>query len=62
MSPVAGRDRPARWPWVVVALAIGSVLGGLVFVIASGETVAHELTPIVAFTTCAVVGGADRRP
>jgi signal transduction histidine kinase len=66
-SPTADRavERPARWPWVVLALFAAIALVGLWTAAANGESVAGQVPYVIAFTMFGVVGALivsrDRR-
>jgi signal transduction histidine kinase len=57
--------RPARWPWVTVALFFGVAIVGTILVGANGESVTEQLSLIFAFAMFGVVGALivarDRR-
>jgi signal transduction histidine kinase len=58
-------DRPARWPWLLVALFGCFAVSGLLLVIANDEPVLGQATYLVAFSMFVVVGALivsrDRR-
>ena len=49
-------SRPARWPWLVLALFFGMAIAGSIGVAANGESLAEQVPFIVAFTMFGVVG------
>jgi signal transduction histidine kinase len=48
--------RPARWPWVLLAVFVTVALVGLIAVVANGESIAAQIPFIVAFSVFGVVG------
>jgi signal transduction histidine kinase len=59
------RPRPARWPWIVLALFFSFAMLGAIFVAVNGEPLSEQVPYIVAFTMFGVVGSVivsrDRR-
>ena len=49
-------SRPARWPWVVLALGAALASLGLVFVSLNGDPLISEATNFLAFMGMGVVG------
>ena len=54
----AGRGRPARWPWVAVAVFVACAIGGMVLVIANRNPIAEQVPFIIAFALFGAVGAA----
>jgi len=48
--------RPARWPWIVLAVFFSIAMVGLIFVGVNGEPVASQVPYVVAFSMFGVVG------
>ena len=67
MSSSADRvdTRPARWPWLVLAIFFTIAMVGSAFVVANHEPISEQVPYIVAFTMFGVVGSVivsrDRR-
>ena len=57
--------RPARWPWVILVCFFAGAAVGFVFLVVNGESVAEQVSFIVAFGMFAIVGALivsrDRR-
>jgi signal transduction histidine kinase len=57
--------RPARWPWIVLALFIGVATAGIALVMANHESVRNQIPFVIAFTLFGAVGALivsrDRR-
>jgi signal transduction histidine kinase len=59
MSAIAASEtasRPARWPWVVLAVGIAAATVGLVFVSLSGDSLTGDAVNFTAFMGMGVVG------
>ncbi len=56
MSELSASARPARWPWVVLALGAAFASLGLVFVSLNGDPLTGEATNFLAFMGMGVVG------
>ena len=67
MSSSADRTdiRPARWPWLVLAIFFTIAMVGSAFVVANHEPISEQVPYIVAFSMFGVVGAVivsrDRR-
>jgi len=48
--------RPARWPWLALALFFALAIAGMIGVVVNGEPVADQVPFIVAFSMCGIVG------
>ena len=56
LTEVVVRERPARWPWAILALFVAAAVIGTIGVAINGESVAEQLPYVVAFTLFGVVG------
>jgi signal transduction histidine kinase len=56
MAASASATRPARWPWVVLAVGIAAATVGLVFVFLSGDFLTGDAVNFTAFMGMGVVG------
>ncbi len=56
MNVASVSERPTRWPWVLLALAVAFASVGLVFVLLNGESFVGNLTNFLAFMGMGVVG------
>ncbi len=50
------RSRPSRWPWVALGVFFSLAIMGLIGVAVNGESIAEQISYVIAFTLFGIVG------